>query len=156
MIQYFVSKRVFDFPRSCFYYLFMKLFLFQSKTKNAVKNINKIFTSNKLNDKTSEKNYFVNIWSFNWFILKFLWEVGARQSKKCLPGSNYLLWNVLPGSTNYFLMKPSDTSIINSVFQNKSWFTREHDTPCFFWRVKRSYLNHSSHLNPFKTEAVTL
>ena len=47
-------------------------------------------------------------------------EVGACQNKKCSLRSNCFLWTVLPGSVNYFLMKPSDTSIINPVFQNKS------------------------------------
>ena len=32
----------------------------------------------------------------------------SRQCKKCLPASNYFLSIVLPGSTNYVLMKPSD------------------------------------------------
>ena len=39
IVEYFVYKRVFCFPPFCFYYLFMKLFLFQSKTKNTVKDI---------------------------------------------------------------------------------------------------------------------
>ena len=51
MVEYFVYKTVFGFPPFCFYYLFMKLFLQQSKTKNSVKNINQNFNSNNLNKK---------------------------------------------------------------------------------------------------------
>ena len=69
-----------------------------------------------------------NLWtflfvSFNSFLLKSLWEVGARESKKCSTGSNCFLWKVFPGSVKYFLIKPSDTSKMNTVFQNKSWIT---------------------------------
>ena len=39
IIEYFVYKRVFGFPTFCLYYLFMKLFLFQSKTKDTVNGI---------------------------------------------------------------------------------------------------------------------
>ena len=61
----------------------------------------------------------MNIRHFIWFLLKFLWEFEARQSKKTSLGSNCFLWTVLSGTTNHFFMKPSDTSIINPVFQNK-------------------------------------
>ena len=54
IVEYFVYKRVFGFPPFCLYYFFMKLFLFQSKTKNAVNDINQNFTSNNLNKKKSE------------------------------------------------------------------------------------------------------
>ena len=54
LIEYFVYKRVFGFPPSCFYYVFMRLFLFQSKTRNAVKDINQNFTSNELDEKQSK------------------------------------------------------------------------------------------------------
>ena len=39
MVEYFVYKTVFGFSLFCFYYFFMKFFLFQSKTKNAVQDI---------------------------------------------------------------------------------------------------------------------
>ena len=53
---YFFYKSVFGFPPFCFYYLLIKFFLFQSKGKNAVKDINQNFTSSKLNKKKSETN----------------------------------------------------------------------------------------------------
>ena len=54
IVEYFVYKRVFGFPLFSFYYPFMKLFLFQSKAKSEVKDINQNFTSYKLNEKKSE------------------------------------------------------------------------------------------------------
>ena len=51
IVEYCVYKRVLDFPQFCFYDLFMKLFLFQSKTKPEVKGIIQNFTSNKLKKK---------------------------------------------------------------------------------------------------------
>ena len=57
IVEYFVYKRVFGFPPFCFSYLFMKLFLFQSKTKNVVKDVNQDFTSNNLNKKNSEHTF---------------------------------------------------------------------------------------------------
>ena len=72
---------LFDFAN-----FFMKLFLLQLKTKNAVKDINQNFMSNKLSEKKSKqlfaKSWFLNICWLNWFLLNFLWEVGAHQSKK--------------------------------------------------------------------------
>ena len=127
VVEYFVYKIVLNFPRFCLYYLFMKLFLFQSKTKNAVKDINQNFPQKNLNKKKSKysisKTWFVKIWRLNWFLLKCLWETGARESKKCSPASNRFLWSVLPGSTNYFFIKLSDKSMRNSVLQNKSWIS---------------------------------
>ena len=52
--KYFVYKRIYGFPPFCFYYLCMKLFLFQSKTKNGVKEVDQNFTSNNLNKKKFE------------------------------------------------------------------------------------------------------
>ena len=54
IIEYFFYKTVFGFPPFCFYHLFMKIFLFQSKTKNAVKDISQNFTSSNLDKKKSE------------------------------------------------------------------------------------------------------
>ena len=48
----------------------------------------------------------MNIWRFHWFLLKFLWEVTDRDGKKCSPGNDCF-----------------NTSMINPVFQNKSWVT---------------------------------
>ena len=138
------ADQPFDWNKTQKFFLFIRHFLFQSKTKNAVKDINQNFTINNLNKKKSDhytlrKRYFCEQ-------LKFLWEVGARQCKKCSPGINYFRWTVLQGSANYFLMQPSDTSMINPVFQNKSWVTcKKNVTPCFSGRVKRSYLNHASY-----------
>ena len=98
IVEYFVYKRVFGFHPFCFYYLFMKLFLFQSKTKNAVKDINQNFTSSKLNEKKSERPFCkkTHLWTigFVWFRLKFLWEVGAPESSNCF------LLTVLRGGIN--------------------------------------------------------
>ena len=52
--EYFIYEWVFGFTPFCCYYLFMELFVFQSKTKIAVKYINQNFTSNNLNKKKSE------------------------------------------------------------------------------------------------------
>ena len=80
--EYFVYKTVFGFSPFCFYYIFMKLFQYQqSKTKDAVKDINQNFTSNKLNEKKSEHPFI----KLNWFLLKYFWEDGARQRKKYSP-----------------------------------------------------------------------
>ena len=85
-VEYFFYKRVFVFLLFDFANFFMKLFLLQLKTKNAVKDINQNFMSNKLSEKKSKqlfaKSWFLNICCLNWFLLNFLWEVGAHQSKK--------------------------------------------------------------------------
>ena len=57
IVEYFVYKSVFGFPSFCFYYLFMKLFLFKSKTKNTVMEIYQNFANNKLNVKKSEHTF---------------------------------------------------------------------------------------------------
>ena len=91
----------------------------------------------------------------NWFLLKFSWEVGANESKKCSSGIKCFLWTVLPGSAKYFLMKPSDTSIINHAFQNRIWVTltkwRSFFVCLFVFggrrrRSQKKLLNHTSHL----------
>ena len=56
IVEHCVYKRVFGFPLFYFYYLFI-VFLFQSKTNNAVKNINQNFGSNKLKEKKSERHF---------------------------------------------------------------------------------------------------
>ena len=73
----------------------------------------------------------------------------ARESKKCSPSSNCPLGTVLSGSASYILMKPSDTSMINPVFQTKSWVTNKKMMLSFllFWRVKIRNLHHPNHLN---------
>ena len=102
IVEYFVYKRIFGFPPFCFFYLFMKLFLLQSITKNPVNDIpNQNFTINKLNEKNSEHS----------FVKKVIWE---HLKPDCA---------AFPESVNYFLMKPSNTSIVKLVFQNKSWVT---------------------------------
>ena len=68
----------------------------------------------------------MNIWRLNRFPLKFLWEVVARKSKECSPGSNCFLWTLLQESANYFLMKP----VMN-------WYVN--DKPCIS-KQKLSYL----------------
>ena len=118
-------KSVFDFPPFCFYYLFMKLFLFQSKTKYAVKDKNQNFTSNKLNEKKFEHTFVKKLICENLmpqlFLLKFLWKVGALESKKCSSWSSCFLWRDLPRSANYFFCETSDTPMINPAFQKKNW-----------------------------------
>ena len=74
----------------------------------------------------------MKIWRLNRFLLKLLLEVGARQSRKRSPGTNYFLGTVLPEKANYFFKRSSE-------FPKNSTF-------CFMERVKRSYLNHASHL----------
>ena len=56
--------------------------------------------------------------------MKFLWKVGARQSKKNVyPEVNCFRSAVLLGSANYFLMKPSDTSISKQKLSNPKKIT---------------------------------
>lgn len=78
--------------------------------------------------------------------MKFLWEVGALRDKKCSPWGNCFLWTVLPGSTNFILMKPSNTSMIEIYFKTKAELRGKNDAPYFFGRVKISYVNYVSHL----------
>ena len=93
MVEYFVYKTVFGFPLFCFYYFFMKFFLFQSKTKNAVQDIIEIslnwMRKNLDTLLQKKKRWFFTFWHLNWFLLKILWEVGTRESKRCSPGSIY-------------------------------------------------------------------
>ena len=57
-VEYFVTKGYSTFLRFAFIAIFLKLFLFQSKTKYAVKDIIQIiFMSNKLNEKKSEYRF---------------------------------------------------------------------------------------------------
>ena len=79
----------------------------------------------------------VNTWCLYWFLLRFLRGFGALQSKNCSSRSirKCFLWTVLPGDTNYYLIKPSDKLMMNSVFQIKSWISW--NDKCFFGKVKR-------------------
>ena len=134
-------QKGFGFSPFFFYYLFMKLFLLHSKTKNAVKDIKQNFTPNNLNKKKSVypsvKKVICEHLTLNWYLLKFWWKVVARESKKCLPGSNCVWWTVLPESANYFSIKPSDTPMINPVLQNKNLVTwKKNDSPCFLGEPK--------------------
>ena len=74
MVEYFVYKTVFGFPLFCFYYFFMKFFLFQSKTKNAEQDIDRNFT--KLNEKKSEHPFAkknADFWLFD-ILTGFFWR----------------------------------------------------------------------------------
>ena len=55
--------------------LFMKLFLLQLKTKNELKDINRHFTSNKLNNKDIRTSFCkkANLWTFN-ALTDFIWN----------------------------------------------------------------------------------
>ena len=77
--EYFVYKTVFGFSPFCFYYIFMKLFQYQqSKTKDAVKDINQNFTSNKLNEKKSEHPFIkkADLWTFA--LTDFFWNISEK------------------------------------------------------------------------------
>ena len=123
--------------KGCLAFLLYAFVTFLWSLENAVKDVNQIFMSNKLNEKKA------NLWTFE-ALADFFWNiygelVGARQSKKYSPRSNCFLWTVVPGSRSNFLMKPSDTSIINPVFQNKIWVTWKKITIlAFLERVKIS------------------
>ena len=74
IFEYFFYKRVFGFLPFYFYYIFEKIFLFQSKTKYLLKYVNQNFTSNKLNEKKSEpfcKK--ANLWKFGG-LTNFFWN----------------------------------------------------------------------------------
>ena len=63
-------------------------------------------------------------------------EVGARQSKKCLSGTNCFLWTVLLGSGNYFLMKASDTSMIKPcISKQKLSYLKKMTLLAFFFSI---------------------
>ena len=84
----------------------------------------------------------MNIWRFKWFVLKFLWEVGIRQSKNCSPGNNCFRLTVLPGGANYFLIKTSDTLMINPVIQKKKLNNQKKKLRySLFWEGQKK-LNH--------------
>lgn len=88
---------------------FYEAFLIPDKNKIAAKGKNQNFTSNKLNEKklahTFVKKLICEHLMPQLFLLKFLWKVEARESKKCSSWSSCFLWRVLPGSANCFLMK---------------------------------------------------
>ena len=75
IVEYFTDKSLFGFSPFCLHYLFMKLFLLHSKTKNTVKDKNQNFTSIKLNDKKSEhslaKKVICECLAPYWFLLTF-------------------------------------------------------------------------------------
>ena len=131
--------------KGCLAFLLYTFVTFLWSLENAVKDVNQIFTSNKLSEKKSEHLFFkkANLWAFE-ALADFFWNiygelVGVCQSKKYSPRSNCFLWTVVPGSRSYFLMKPSDTSIINPVFQNKIWVTWKKITAlAYLGRVKIS------------------
>ena len=77
----------------------------------------------------------MNIWSLNRFLLKFLWKVGTRKSKECSPGSNCLLWKFYQRAQIDFWWRHwwADTSIINPVFQNKTWVGWKNWRSLLFW-----------------------
>ena len=77
----------------------------------------------------------MNIWRLNRFPLKFLWEVVARKSKECSPGSNCFLWTVYQRVQIIFWWSLwwTDTSMINPVFQNKSWVIWKKWRSLLFW-----------------------
>ena len=110
--EYLVYKRVFGFLPFCLYYI--------KKRK-----INQNFTSSKLNEKKFEHTFVKKLICENLmpqlFLLKFLWKVGARESKKCSSWSSCFLWKDLPRSANYFFCETSDTPMINPAFQKKYW-----------------------------------
>ena len=74
----FCLQKVFGFPPFYFCYLFMKLFLFQSKTKDTVKDINQIFAI-KLNEKKIRTSFRkkANLWAFG-TLTDFFWNFCGR------------------------------------------------------------------------------
>ena len=129
-VEYFVYKKVFGFPP--FYFItFLWSFVYSSqkqkvRCRTSIKISRAVNWMRKNTNTILWKSSFVNIWRLNRFPLKFLWEVVARKSKECSPGSNCFLWTVLPESANYFLMKP----VMN-------WYVN--DKPCIS-KQKLSYL----------------
>ena len=124
IVEYFVYKRLFGFESFS-----MKVFLFQSKTKNTVKDIN--YTSNKMNKKI-QKYFCINtcLIAFNTLIDFFRKFYGVSQSKKLSPGSNCFLLTILSGSTIYVLMKHSDM-VFGILKQMLSFLKKLHSL--LFW-----------------------
>ena len=120
IVGYFFYKSIFGFPPFCFYYLLINFFLFQSKTKNAVKDINQNFTSSKLNKKKSE----TNLWTFG-ALTDFFWNFYGKlkllKIKNLHPEVTIFCAQFYWEAQIIFLMKPFHTSMINLAFQNKSW-----------------------------------
>ena len=74
-------------------------------------------------------SWFVNIWNLNWSLFKFLWEAGARHSKKCSPGST-LKHKLFFDETLWYV---NDKPCISK--QNFSFLKKRQQ----LWRVKSSY-----------------
>ena len=129
IFEYFFYKRVFGFLPFYFYYIFEKIFLFQSKTKYLLKYVNQNFTSNKLNEKKSEpfcKK--ANLWKFGG-LTNFFWNFYGKL--ELVKVRNVHQEVTFFCRQNYFSMKP-DKSMINPVFQNKSGVNEKNGAPCFF------------------------
>ena len=128
---------------------FYEAFLIPDKNKIAAKGKNQNFTSNKLNEKklahTFVKKLICEHLMPQLFLLKFLWKVEARESKKCSSWSSCFLWRVLPGSANCFLMKHLIHHWSTLHFKKKTELAiwKKKDAPCFSGRVKRSCLHNA-------------
>ena len=118
------------FLRFAFITLLWFFFSISVSSKKCEKDINQNFMSNKLNVWTLFCKK-ANLWTFGAYLwTHFFWNF---KSKKYSLGGNCFLWIDFPVSSKYFLMKPCDTLMINSVLQNKSWVTWKNDAPRFFW-----------------------
>ena len=75
---------MFGFPPFCFHYVFLKLFLFQSKLKNVVKDKNQNFTSNELDEKESEHPFLKKLISeyLTLSLISFEIFVGSYRSRR--------------------------------------------------------------------------
>ena len=90
----------------------------------------------------------MNIWHLNWFLMMFYGTLELLKVKMFIL-KYYLLWTFLSESANYVLVKPMP--VMNPVFQNKSGVTEQKNwRSLLFWSIRRSYLNHASHLNTFR------
>ena len=70
------------------------------------------------------------MWTFG-ALKDFFWNFYGKLELVKVKNGNLeitFLWSFLPGSTNHFLMKHSDTSMINPAFQSKSWVTWKNET----------------------------
>ena len=140
---------MFGFSPLCLHYLFMKIFLFHSKTKNTVKDKNQNFTSIKLNDKKSEyslaKKVICECLAPYWFPLKFNGKLDLLKVKHEFTRKQ--MFSVNRFTRRKFLMKTSDTLMINIyISKQKLSYLKKKTLLAFFGRAKRGHFNHANHI----------
>ena len=127
---------MFGFSPLCLHYLFMKIFLLHSKTKNTVKDKNQNFTSIKLNDKKSEyslaKEVICECLAPYWFPLKFngkldLLKVKHEFTRKQMFSVNSFTRRKFFDENFWYV---NDKHL---YFKTKAELSEKKDASCVFW-----------------------